>query len=74
MKAGDAEYLALVERKREEIRMHKVTQLTEQQVQDEIRAITEGSFDANGSPVEPSANLIPPKKRGRPKGSKNKPK
>ncbi len=101
MKPGDLEYLALVEKKREEIRGHKVTQMTQEETAREIANTTEGVFETkvgreahyrisedgksvhmtiypNLSPGETDTAVLPteivPRKRGRPKGSKNRPK
>ena len=79
MKIGDAEYNATVQRKLRELRGNvSRVKMTPEECSKEIRAITEGSFDANGSPVESvmtavADTILPGKrKRGRPVGSNNK--
>ena len=57
--------------------VHKVTQMTEEETAAEISQVTEGVLHAEPafSPeTAPLAQAIQPKKRGRPKGSRNKPK
>jgi len=91
MKYPSPEYLALVEKKREELRGHKHTVMTPEETQAEIAKVTEGaqSIFAEGAIIK-TADMtieiqadkagaitdvsIQPKKRGRPKGSRNKPK
>ena len=78
MKLGDSAYDKLVRK-----HMHKLTVLTEKECAEEIAAISGGIFDGRYIPPasEPSQNhgpilAEPPlkKRRGRPPGSKNRPK
>ena len=79
MKLGDANYDSTVEQKRTELRGHKHTQLTESECKQEIEAIVGGakSTFADGTMLHylpGDTNTAAPKKRGRPKGSLNRPK
>lgn len=77
MKPGDLEYQALVEKKRAEIRGNiSSIKMTESETQAEISQITGGVFDGRYIPPEsePTQQTNIPKRRGRPPGSKNRPK
>lgn len=84
MRIGDAEYTKLVEK-----HLHKLTVLSEKQCAAEIAAVEDGAISSfvtkedlaasGGQAFEiPSVSLAQPspvvRKRGRPVGSKNKPK
>lgn len=88
MKYPSREYSELVERKQNEIRGNvSSVKLTPQECEEEIKAVTGGAFEmslAEGGTLEagaglhnnPQANSFAkqPKRRGRPKGSRNRPK
>lgn len=84
MKPGDAEYDAAVQRNLDKLRGNVSSdKLTEQQMAEEIKTVTEGAFEGEKSCpaietekliAECRANGLLPRKRGRPKGSRNKPK
>ena len=70
MKPGDAEYTALVEQKRAEIRGNiSSIKMTEAETQAEIAAIVPNYVGPN---IMRGMAEVQPKRRGRPIGSKNK--
>jgi len=89
VKPGDYEYDQLVNKLLRERRLHKSTTMTEAETQAEIERIQDGaksSFEGEMKPsnmpnaivdiydVSPLTGILPKKRRGRPPGSRNKPK